>query len=88
METVEEVLREADVVSLHCNLDANTVHLMNKERLNMMKVRLDHPYMRESNILYNVIGLTGRNSNDWFCGNESDNTCIVCGICGRIAIEV
>eukprot|EP00873_Tetraselmis_striata_P009076 jgi/Tetstr1/429340/TSEL_019258.t1 len=37
LETVEEVLREADVVSLHCNLDANTVHLMNKERLNMMK---------------------------------------------------
>ena len=25
------------VVSLHCNLDANTRHLMNAERLNMMK---------------------------------------------------
>lgn len=25
------------MVSLHCNLDANTKHLMNKERLNMMK---------------------------------------------------
>eukprot|EP00803_Ostreobium_quekettii_P007540 evm.model.scf_110EXC.8 EVM.evm.TU.scf_110EXC.8 scf_110EXC:140280-146754(-) len=37
LETVEEVLREADVVSLHCNLDQNTRHLMNKERLNMMK---------------------------------------------------
>ena len=32
-ETVEEVLRTADVVSLHCNLDNNTRHLMNKERL-------------------------------------------------------
>lgn len=36
-ETVEEVLREADVVSLHCNLDDTTRHLMNKERLGMMK---------------------------------------------------
>ncbi|KAG7666909.1 hypothetical protein Ndes2526B_g04604 [Nannochloris sp. 'desiccata'] len=36
-ETVEEVLRESDVVSLHCNLDENTKHLINKERLNMMK---------------------------------------------------
>lgn len=36
-ETVEEVLREADVVSLHCNLDDNTRHLMNAERLGMMK---------------------------------------------------
>ncbi|KAL4855140.1 Glutamate synthase [NADH] [Chlorella vulgaris] len=36
-ETVEEVLREADVVSLHCNLDDNTRHLMNAERLSMMK---------------------------------------------------
>lgn len=35
--TVEDVLREADVVSLHCNLDANTTHLMNKERLGLMK---------------------------------------------------
>ena len=25
------------VVSLHCNLDANTTHLMNKERLSLMK---------------------------------------------------
>lgn len=25
------------MVSLHCNLDANTRHLMNAERLNMMK---------------------------------------------------
>ena len=37
VETVEEVLREADVVSLHCNLDANTHHLINAERLKMMK---------------------------------------------------
>lgn len=36
-ETVEEVLKEADVVSLHCNLDDNTRHLINKERLAMMK---------------------------------------------------
>lgn len=35
--TVEEVLKAADVVSLHCNLDDNTRHLMNSERLNMMK---------------------------------------------------
>ena len=25
------------MVSLHCNLDADTTHLMNKERLNLMK---------------------------------------------------
>jgi hydroxypyruvate reductase 1 len=25
------------VVSLHCNLDSKTLHLMNKERLGMMK---------------------------------------------------
>eukprot|EP00798_Chlamydomonas_sp_ICE-L_P010019 gene10019-7906_t len=37
VETVEEVLRVSDVVSLHCNLDKNTHHLMNTERLNMMK---------------------------------------------------
>lgn len=37
VETVEEVLKEADVVSLHCNLDASTHHLMNKERLALMK---------------------------------------------------
>ncbi|KAI8469678.1 MAG: hydroxypyruvate reductase [Monoraphidium minutum] len=36
-ETVEEVLREADVVSLHCNLDESTHHLINKARLGMMK---------------------------------------------------
>ena len=36
-ETVEEVLRSADVVSLHCNLDDSTRHLMNAERLGMMK---------------------------------------------------
>eukprot|EP00879_Flechtneria_rotunda_P023532 GHRR01024895.1.p1 GENE.GHRR01024895.1~~GHRR01024895.1.p1 ORF type:complete len:241 (+),score=81.64 GHRR01024895.1:1060-1782(+) len=35
--TVEEVLQEADVVSLHCNLDATTKHLINKERLQLMK---------------------------------------------------
>lgn len=35
--TVEEVLQEADVVSLHCNLDKTTRHLINAERLNMMK---------------------------------------------------
>lgn len=37
VETVEEVLKEADVVSLHCNLDKSTTHLMNKQRLEMMK---------------------------------------------------
>jgi len=36
-DTVEEVLKTADVVSLHCNLDDNTKHLVNAERLNMMK---------------------------------------------------
>ncbi len=36
-DTVEDVLRQADVVSLHCNLDDNTRHLMNAERLGMMK---------------------------------------------------
>ena len=35
--SVEEVLRRADVVSLHCVLDASTTHLINKERLEMMK---------------------------------------------------
>lgn len=35
--TVEDVLRAADVVSLHTNLDATTMHLMNPARLNMMK---------------------------------------------------
>lgn len=37
VETVEEVLKEADVVSLHCNLDDSTRHLINAERLRMMK---------------------------------------------------
>ncbi|PSC68951.1 glycerate dehydrogenase [Micractinium conductrix] len=36
-ETVEEVLQLADVVSLHCNLDDNTRHLMNAQRLSLMK---------------------------------------------------
>eukprot|EP00892_Ulva_mutabilis_P010139 jgi/Ulvmu1/7498/UM037_0042.1 len=43
--TVNEVLQQADVVSLHCNLDESTRHLMNAERLNMMK---------ESSILINA----------------------------------
>lgn len=37
VETVEEVLRESDVVSLHCNLDDSTRHLINAERLKIMK---------------------------------------------------
>jgi hypothetical protein len=37
VETVEEVLKVSDVVSLHCNLDASTTHLMNQERLKLMK---------------------------------------------------
>lgn len=37
VETVEEVLREADVVSLHTVLDAGTRHLINTERLALMK---------------------------------------------------
>ena len=36
-DTVEEVLRESDVVSLHPLLDETTHHLMNTERLGMMK---------------------------------------------------
>ncbi|KAL4426060.1 hypothetical protein ABPG77_007856 [Micractinium sp. CCAP 211/92] len=36
-ETVEDVLKEADVVSLHCNLDENTRHLINAQRLALMK---------------------------------------------------
>lgn len=36
-ETIDEVLRESDLVSLHCNLDANTHHLINKQRLETMK---------------------------------------------------
>jgi hydroxypyruvate reductase 1 len=35
--TVEEILREADVLSLHTVLDANTRHLINAERLALMK---------------------------------------------------
>lgn len=35
--TPEDVMKESDVVSLHCNLDKDTHHLMNKERLGMMK---------------------------------------------------
>ncbi|MBX3012164.1 MAG: hypothetical protein KF832_11690 [Caldilineaceae bacterium] len=37
LETVEEVLKVADVVSLHPLLDKTTYHLMNTERLNLMK---------------------------------------------------
>ena len=37
VESVEDLLREADVVSLHTVLDANTRHLINRERLAMMK---------------------------------------------------
>lgn len=37
VETVCEVLKAADVVSLHCNLDAATKHLINSQRLSMMK---------------------------------------------------
>ena len=35
--TVEEVLKKSDVVSLHCNLDENTKHLINAAKLKMMK---------------------------------------------------
>lgn len=37
LESIEDVLKVSDVVSLHCNLDKTTHHLMNKQRLNMMK---------------------------------------------------
>ena len=37
VETVEEVLQVSDVVSLHPLLDKTTHHLMNAERLNLMK---------------------------------------------------
>lgn len=37
LETPEDVLKAADVVSLHCNLDKSTTHLINKHRLEMMK---------------------------------------------------
>lgn len=36
-DTIEEVLREADVVSLHTVLSSNTHHLINAERLALMK---------------------------------------------------
>jgi len=35
--TVEEALRQADIISLHMNLDASTRGLINKERIAMMK---------------------------------------------------
>lgn len=35
--TMEDVLREADVISLHPILDKTTYHLINKERLSIMK---------------------------------------------------
>jgi lactate dehydrogenase-like 2-hydroxyacid dehydrogenase len=35
--TVEDVLREADVVSLHCPATPETWHLINAERLRLMK---------------------------------------------------
>ncbi len=37
LDTVEDVLKVADIVSLHPVLDATTHHLMNKERLGLMK---------------------------------------------------
>jgi hydroxypyruvate reductase 1 len=37
LDTVEDVLKQSDVVSLHCALDEKTTHLINKERLGMMK---------------------------------------------------
>lgn len=36
-ENVEELLREADVVSLHTDLNESTHHLINEERLSLMK---------------------------------------------------
>lgn len=36
-ESIEQVLREADVVSLHTILDETTRHLINEERLSLMK---------------------------------------------------
>lgn len=35
--SMEEVLHASDVVSLHCNLDSSTHHLINAERLALMK---------------------------------------------------
>jgi hydroxypyruvate reductase 1 len=37
MDSVEALLREADVVSLHTVLDGHTRHLINRERLSLMK---------------------------------------------------
>lgn len=37
MDAVEDVLKAADVVSLHCALDDSTKHLINAERLKIMK---------------------------------------------------
>ena len=36
-ESVEEVLKKADFVSIHCPGGESTYHLMNKERIGMMK---------------------------------------------------
>ncbi|MBH32399.1 MAG: D-glycerate dehydrogenase [Gammaproteobacteria bacterium] len=36
-ETIEEVLREADFVSIHCPGGESTYHLLNEERIGMMK---------------------------------------------------
>ncbi|KAJ8905913.1 hypothetical protein NDN08_002415 [Rhodosorus marinus] len=36
-DSMEEVIRDSDVLSLHPNLDKTTFHLMNSERLQMMK---------------------------------------------------
>jgi len=35
--TLTELLKESDVVSLHCPLDAGTHHLLNRETLRLMK---------------------------------------------------
>ncbi len=37
VESIEELLKEADLVSIHTVLDENTKHLINAERLNLMK---------------------------------------------------
>lgn len=37
LDTVEDVLKQADLVSLHCVMDETTRHLINAERLGMMK---------------------------------------------------